>query len=156
MLVILLRHFCFKWQLCAKPNIFFMTYSMCQISFLQIIKTHTWYPLCPDESRSVHLCMSFYSSDLFFVPWPNFIKLLSTKMCLAWNFFLDKYRITNQFSICCILLVTVIFSCCSSWKSHGNLVSNPVVIKQKKFMVSNFVCLAALWNWAQVITILKT
>ena len=37
---------------------------------------------------------------------PNFIELLSTKNCLAWNFFLDKIRITNQISICCILLVT--------------------------------------------------
>ena len=27
-------------------------------------------------------------------------------MCLAWNFFLDKNRITNQILICCKLLVT--------------------------------------------------
>ena len=30
--------------------------------------------------------------------WPIFIKPVSTKMCLAWNFFLDKNRITNQIS----------------------------------------------------------
>ena len=37
---------------------------------------------------------------------PNFIELLSTKICLAWHFFLDKNRITNQISICYTLLVT--------------------------------------------------
>ena len=35
---------------------------------------------------------------------PNFKK--SKKICLAWKFFLDKNRITNKISICCILLVT--------------------------------------------------
>ena len=40
------------------------------------------------------------------LPGPNFIELLSTKICLAWNFFLDKNRITNHISICCLLLVT--------------------------------------------------
>ena len=39
-------------------------------------------------------------------PGSIFIELLSTQICLAWNFFLDKNRITNKFSICCILLVT--------------------------------------------------
>ena len=39
--------------------------------------------------------------------WPNFIELLSTTICLAWNFCLDmKNRITNKISICCVLLVT--------------------------------------------------
>ena len=31
-------------------------------------------------------------------PGPNFIELLSTTICLAWNFFLDENRITNQIS----------------------------------------------------------
>ena len=39
-------------------------------------------------------------------PGPNFIELLSTQICLALNFFLDKNRITNQMFICCILRVT--------------------------------------------------
>ena len=39
-------------------------------------------------------------------PGPNFIELLSTKICSACNFFLGKNRITNQTSICYILLVT--------------------------------------------------
>ena len=39
-------------------------------------------------------------------PGPNFIEVLSTKICLTWNFFLDKNRITNQISIWCILPVT--------------------------------------------------
>ena len=38
--------------------------------------------------------------------WPNFIELLSTQIGLAWNFFPDKNMITNQISICCILLDT--------------------------------------------------
>ena len=37
---------------------------------------------------------------------PNFIELLSTTICLAWNSFLDKNRISNQISSCWILLVT--------------------------------------------------
>ena len=37
-------------------------------------------------------------------PGPNFKELL--KNYLAWNFFLDKNRITNQISIFCLLLVT--------------------------------------------------
>ena len=39
-------------------------------------------------------------------PGPNFIEVLRTKICLAGNFFLDKNRITNPFSICYVLLVT--------------------------------------------------
>ena len=39
-------------------------------------------------------------------PGSNFIELLSAQICLAWSFFLDKNRITNQISICCRLLVT--------------------------------------------------
>ena len=34
------------------------------------------------------------------------IELLSTTICLAQNFYLDKNRITNQISVCCILLNT--------------------------------------------------
>ena len=37
---------------------------------------------------------------------PNFIELLRTKICLAWNFFLGKNKITNKISICCILLAS--------------------------------------------------
>ena len=43
-------------------------------------------------------------------PGQNFIELLSTKICLAWNFFLDKNRITNQISTCwyCWILQTAV------------------------------------------------
>ena len=41
-------------------------------------------------------------------PGPNFIKPVSTKICLAWNFFLDKNKITHQILICCIFLFTAI------------------------------------------------
>ena len=39
-------------------------------------------------------------------PGPDFIELLSTKTCLAWHFFLDKNRITNNISIWWLLPVT--------------------------------------------------
>ena len=39
-------------------------------------------------------------------PGPNFTELLSTKICLAQNFFLDENRITTQISISYILHVT--------------------------------------------------
>ena len=70
-------------------------------------------------------------------PGPNFIELLSTQMCLAWNFFL---RVTNQISTYCILLVTGYSAVvCLSWKSRGNLLGNLVFIKEeiscKQFVV---------------------
>ena len=34
------------------------------------------------------------------------MELLSKNICLAWTLFLDENRITNQISICCILLFT--------------------------------------------------
>ena len=40
------------------------------------------------------------------IPGPNFIELLSTKVCLAWNFFLCKNRITNRTFILLHCLVT--------------------------------------------------
>ena len=50
---------------------------------------------------------------------PNLIELLSTTICLAWSFFLDNNRITNQISICCILLVTWYSAVvCLSWNSR--------------------------------------
>ena len=36
----------------------------------------------------------------------QFHRAAKHKYCLAWNFFRDKNRITNQISICCILIVT--------------------------------------------------
>ena len=93
---------------------------------------------------------------------PNFIELLSTQICLAWNFSLDKNRITNQISIGCILLDTGIiesvltlcwYSAVVCWKSKISceiLVGNPVFIIKKNFHAKHsiFVRLAALWNWA--------
>ena len=65
-------------------------------------------------------------------PEPNFIELLSTQICLAWSFSLDKNRITNQISIFCILLVILVFSCHLlilkiTWKFGWN----PVFIKEE-------------------------
>ena len=65
-------------------------------------------------------------------PGPNFIELLSTQICLAWSFFLDKNRITTQIANCCTLLVTGIQTVvCLSWISRGSLAGNPVFIKVK-------------------------
>ena len=58
---------------------------------------------------------------------PDFIELLSTRICLAWNFFLGKNRFTNQISICFILLVTGI----QLLIAHGNLLGNPVFTKEE-------------------------
>ena len=41
---------------------------------------------------------------------PNFIELLSTKTCLAWNFFLDKNMIPTKFPFVAYFLLLV-FSC---------------------------------------------
>ena len=44
----------------------------------------TWCP-CPFKNKA-------------YLPGPNFIELLSITICLAWNVFLDKNRITSQIS----------------------------------------------------------
>ena len=57
---------------------------------------------------------------------PNFIKHVSTQICLAWNFFLDKKQDYHPNFICshiaCYWHSAVV---CLSWKSHENLVGNP-------------------------------
>ena len=63
---------------------------------------------------------------------PIFIELLRTQICLARNFFLDKNRITNQISICCILLVTGIQLWFAYPENHvKNLVDSPAFIKEE-------------------------
>ena len=66
-------------------------------------------------------------------PGPNFIELLSTKICLAWNFFLDKNRITNQISICCILLVTGIQLLFAYPENHVEIWLVILFLSRKKF-----------------------
>ena len=64
-----------------------------------IMEPHPWHkPGCG---------MIYLKATASVCPEPNFIELLSSQICLAWNFFLDKNRI-NRISICCILLVTSI------------------------------------------------
>ena len=65
----------------------------------------------------------------------NFVELLSAKICWAWNFLLDKNRITNPI---CYWYSAVV---CFSWKSHGNLFGNLVFIKEE------ISCLANLMHW---------
>ena len=64
---------------------------------------------------------------------PNFIELLSTKVCLAWHFFLDKNRITNQFSVCCILLFTGIQLLFANPENHVEIWLVILFLSRKKF-----------------------
>ena len=62
----------------------------------------------------------------------NFIELLSTKICLAWNFFLDKNRTINKIYICCILLGTCIQLLFNYPENHVEIwLRNLVFIKAK-------------------------
>ena len=73
-------------------------------------------------------------------PGPNFIELLSTKICLAWNFCLDKNRATNQFQdkqttvilttkfLCICFAVSIVWislpmSLTSNWRRNYALLS---------------------------------
>ena len=78
------------------------------------------------------------------LPGPNFKELLSTKTCLAWYFFLSKNRITNQMSICCILLVSGI----QLYLLFAYPESHKEIWLAILFLSSEYVCLAALWTWA--------
>ena len=83
-------------------------------------------------------------------PGPNFIKPVSTKNCLAWNFCLDKNKITNQILICCILLVTDIQLLFAYPENHVEISGwESCFYKGRNFMLSKLLCLQALWNWAQ-------
>ena len=65
-------------------------------------------------------------------PGPNFIEMLSTKICLAWNFFLDKNRITNQISMWFFRICKQQLSTSKTqYARNGNLVGNPVLIKEE-------------------------
>ena len=72
-----------------------------------------------------------------FPPGPNFIEL-RTKICLAWNFFFDKTRITNQISICFILLVTGIQLLFACPENHMEIWLVILFLSRKIFMLSNF------------------
>ena len=61
------------------------------------------------------------------------MELLSTKICLAWNFFLDKNRITNQISIGCILLVTGIQLLFAYPKNHVEIRLVGLFLSRKKY-----------------------
>ena len=64
---------------------------------------------------------------------PNFIELLSTKICQAWNFFPDKNRITSQISICYIVLVTGIQLLFAYPENHMDIMLVNLFISRKKF-----------------------
>ena len=64
---------------------------------------------------------------------PNFIELLNTQICLAWNFFRDKNRITNQISICCMLLVTGIQLLVAYPENHVKILLVILFLSKQKF-----------------------
>ena len=66
-------------------------------------------------------------------PGPNFIELLSTKICSALNFFLDKNRITNQISVFCILLGTGIQLSFDYPENHVEIWLVILFLSRKKF-----------------------
>ena len=99
-------------------------------------------PTLQKQRTSGHsLCMAFISIqwaslvrgvNLQVTTGPNFIELLSTKICLAWNFALDKNRKANQISMWFSRQAN------NSWipvrKQHatnGNLVGNSFLIKEE-------------------------
>ena len=64
---------------------------------------------------------------------PNFIKPESTKICLVWNFFSDKNKITNQILVCCILLVTGIRLLFAYPENHMEIWLVILFLLRKKF-----------------------
>ena len=75
--------------------------------------------------------------------WPNFIELLSTKICSALNFFLDKNRITNQIPICCILLVTGTQLLFTYPENHVEIWSVILFLSREKFHAKQIVMLSS-------------
>ena len=65
-------------------------------------------------------------------PGPNFIELLSTNICLAWNFFPKKIQdYQPNFHLlhpACYWYSALV---CWSWKLHGHLVGDPVFVKEE-------------------------
>ena len=74
---------------------------------------------------------------------PNLIELLSTKICLAWNYFLDKNRITNQTSIWCILLVTSIQLLFAYPENHMEIWLEILFLWRQKFHAKLIVVLSS-------------
>ena len=86
------KHSCFSW-LGEKKN-----------NGVNWLVDQTW-------SLARPACTSFHAKRVrVFAIRLNFIELLSTQICLAWNFFLDKNRIPTEFPYVayCLLLV---FNC---------------------------------------------
>ena len=79
-------------------------------------------------------CVQIMSTFSFFrKAGPNFIELLSIKICLALNFFLLKNRITNQISICCVFLITCIQLLCGYPENHVEIWLITLLLSRKKF-----------------------
>ena len=78
--------------------------------------------------------MALPKGIMIFEPEPNFIELLSTKICLSWNFFLiDKNRITNQIFICCILLDSGVQLLFAYHENHVEILLVILFLLRKKF-----------------------
>ena len=115
-----------------------------------IIITHTW-TVCIVKYLTPKLIMlpssaahaaTYTLSNVICVPAtkPNYIELLSTKMCLAWNFFLDKNKITNQIFMCCILLVTGIQLLFAHPKNHVEICLLILFLSRQKCHAKQLLC----------------
>ena len=94
---------------------------------------------------------------------PNFTELLSTKICLSWNFFLDKNRITNQIHICWILLVTGSQLLIAYPENHVKIWLVILFLLRKKFHAQRICVLSSslkmgpgLWGYLHVINLKQT
>ena len=107
-----------------------------------------WYPVVVSIIL-LYIVFSYFlcpSSSMNLGPGLNFIELLSTTICLAWNFFLDKNRITNQISICCILLVTGIQLLFAYPENHVEIWLVILFLSRKKFHAKQIFVLSSAMN----------
>ena len=95
------------------------------------------------QSKNVWVGRSRLPHYQYEEPGPNFIELLSTKIFLAWNFFLDKTKFPRDFQD---KQSTAEYQYQALHARNGNFAGNPVFNQGRNFMLSKCLCLAALWN----------
>ena len=90
------------------------------------------------------------STILVSITWAQFHRAAKHKICLAWNFFLDRQVYRPNFHVIFRISKQKLRSSNKHYATNGHFGGNPVFMGES-FMLSKFVCLAALWNWAQVV-----
>ena len=96
--------FLLQISLSAQFKKYLLIYTSLELFWITVPLDRKWAP--QQKHRAPRWC--WLVQWVFSRPGPDFIELQSTKSYLAWNFFVNKNRITNEISICCILLVIVI------------------------------------------------